>query len=234
MPSSGTSSRMTSGSSPPTNGFLGSPYVRPEPPHRHSAARDGMSRRSTRSELPRRCAQPEPGPRASGARRTRTWQAVVERHHTFTPATSAPTTSGGLALVTARSALAARRRRLPHSGPAGRRDRRHASRARLEDERDPLVERAPAELEGRQRRARPRARATGRRSTGNGMCSRRANSICCSSGCAERPATRAPSSVSSHAWSRNAHDCGVHPRAPGIASQPSGVGRPGMPVAGYT
>ena len=50
--------------------------------------------------------------------------------------------------------------------------------------------------------------------------------------CAESPATRAPRSASSAAWSRKAQDCGVHPRAPGIASQPSGTCRSGRPVRG--
>ena len=42
----------------------------------------------------------------------------------------------------------------------------------------------------------------------------------------------APSAASSAAWSRNAHDCGVQPRAPGIASQPGHIGRPGRAARG--
>ena len=46
------------------------------------------------------------------------------------------------------------------------------------------------------------------------------------------PGDADPSARSSSAWSRNPHDCGVQPRAPGIASQLSGHGRSGRPVRG--
>ena len=46
---------------------------------------------------------------------------------------------------------------------------------------------------------------------------------------AELAAGRAASSA---AWSRKPHDCGVQPRAPGIASHPSGTALLGWPVRG--
>ena len=43
---------------------------------------------------------------------------------------------------------------------------------------------------------------------------------------------RAPRAASSALWSRNAQDCGVQPRAPGMSSQPGSGSRPGRPVRG--
>jgi len=44
----------------------------------------------------------------------------------------------------------------------------------------------------------------------------------------------APWRASSSRASRNAQLWGVQPRAPGMSSQPSGDGWPGVPVRGYT
>ena len=64
------------------------------------------------------------------------------------------------------------------------------------------------------------------------MPSRAANSAWSSGDCALTPRSVAPSAAKSVTWSRNAAFCGVHPRAPGISSQPSMSGSPGFPVRG--
>ena len=46
------------------------------------------------------------------------------------------------------------------------------------------------------------------------------------------PNTRTPSRSNSSCKSRNAHDWGVHPLAPGIRFHPSGNSSPGRPVLG--
>ena len=104
---------------------------------------------------------------------------------------------------------------------------------RLEEQRDPPVEGAPAELEGRQRQCVPELqRRIGDHGERHVLAGRELDLLL------ERlrgePGDAYTEPLSSNAWSRKPHDCGVHPRAPGIASQAAGVGRPGTPVAGYT
>ena len=65
----------------------------------------------------------------------------------------------------------------------------------------------------------------------NGRCSRSAASRWYAVSCVLRPNTpRRRAQLAG--WSRNAHDCGVQPRAPGIASQPRGGSWSGRPVRG--
>ena len=95
------------------------------------------------------------------------------------------------AALTPRLSLAATRSRLRRCDRAERRDRRRGSRARPRARASRACRASPPPNSNVGSASASRSFSSGSATTGNGMCSRSANSICAASGCAESPATRA-------------------------------------------